>query len=118
MESFTIFIIASMALIITPGPDMIYVLTRGIADGKRSGAISAIGVTTGILIHTMAAALGLAVLLKTSTYAFWTLKVVGYFTSGVGSWLKQREEIASRIRIGSGAVLMLLGIRLILPQKQ
>ena len=50
MESFTIFIIASIALIITPGPDIIYVLTRGIADGKRSGVISAIGVTPGVLI--------------------------------------------------------------------
>ena len=77
MESLTIFIIASIALIVTPGPDIIYVLTRGIADGKRSGAVSAVGVTSGILIHTMAAALGLAVLLKTSTYAFWTLKIAG-----------------------------------------
>ena len=205
MESFTIFIIASIALIITPGPDIIYVLTRGTADGKRSGAISAIGVTTGILIHTMAAALGLAVLLKTSTYAFWTLKVVGgiylmylgyqviknkqaleitgfqnsfdlkkcflqgffsnvlnpkvalffiaflhqyvnkdsanqsldmiifglifalmtiiflmilgFFSGSVGIWLKQRKKIAGKIRIGSGTVLMLLGLRLILPQK-
>lgn len=41
MESFTIFLIASIALIVTPGPDIIYVLTRGIADGKRSGAVSA-----------------------------------------------------------------------------
>ena len=50
MESFTIFIIASIALIVTPGPHIIYVLIRGIADGKLSGAISAIDVTTGVLI--------------------------------------------------------------------
>jgi len=50
MESFTIFIIALIALIITLGPDIIYVLTRGIADGKRAGAIFAIDVTTGVLI--------------------------------------------------------------------
>ena len=50
MESFTIFILALIALIITPGPDIIYVLTRDIADGKRSGAISAIGVWQGVLI--------------------------------------------------------------------
>ncbi len=50
MELFTIFIIALIALIITPGSDFIYVLTRGIADGKRSGTISAIDVTTGVLI--------------------------------------------------------------------
>lgn len=77
MESFTFFLIASTALIITPGPDSIYVLTRGIAEGKLPGVISAIGVTSGILVHTVAAALGIAVLLKTSTYAFWVLKACG-----------------------------------------
>ena len=41
MESLTLFVFASIALIITPGPDIIYVLTRGITDGKLSGAISA-----------------------------------------------------------------------------
>lgn len=45
MESFTIFILALIALIITSGPDIIYVLNRDIADGKRSGTISAIGVS-------------------------------------------------------------------------
>ena len=205
MESLTLFIFASMALIVTPGPDIIYVLTRGIADGKWSGVMSAIGVTAGILVHTMAAALGLAVLLKTSTYAFWTLKVaggiylmylgyqtiknknvfeiagfennfdikkcffqgflsnvlnpkvalffvaflpqflsnenlnnsfhmiilgltfalmtiiflmlLGLFAGSVGSWLKERKKVAGKIRIGSGSVLVLLGLRLIIPQK-
>ena len=42
MEPLTIFIIASIALTVTPGPDIIYALTRGIADGKRSGAMSAV----------------------------------------------------------------------------
>ena len=54
-----------------------YVLTRGVAGGKRSGMVSAMGVTTGLLVHTMAAALGLAVLLKTSVFAFWILKIAG-----------------------------------------
>ena len=51
MESLTLFILASIALIVTPGPDIIYVLTRGIADGRGSGVMSAIGVTTGILVY-------------------------------------------------------------------
>jgi threonine/homoserine/homoserine lactone efflux protein len=67
MEPLTLFVIASLALIITPGPDIIYVLTRGIADGRVGGIMSALGVTSGILIHTLAASLGLAVLLQTST---------------------------------------------------
>jgi threonine/homoserine/homoserine lactone efflux protein len=77
MESLPLFIIASLALIVTPGPDIIYVLSRGIADGRIGGMVSALGVTSGIFIHTLAASLGLAVLLQTSVIAFWILKLVG-----------------------------------------
>ena len=77
MESLPLFIIASAALIVTPGPDLVYVLTRGISGGKQSGVVSAVGVTAGILIHTLAAALGLAVLLKTSAIGFLVVKTAG-----------------------------------------
>lgn len=77
MESLPLYIIAALALIVTPGPDVIYVLSRGIADGRVGGLIGALGVTCGILIHTLAASLGLAVLLQTSVIAFWILKLAG-----------------------------------------
>ena len=77
MESLPLFIIASALLIVTPGPDLMYVLTRGISGGKQSGVVSAIGVTAGILFHTLAAALGLAVLLKTSAIGFLLVKTAG-----------------------------------------
>lgn len=77
MESLSLFLAASMALIITPGPDLIYVLTRGIADGKLSGVVSAIGVTFGIMVHTLAAALGLAMLLQASSFSFLAIKGIG-----------------------------------------
>ena len=71
------YIIAALALIVTPGPDVIYVLSRGIADGRAGGLMGALGVTCGILTHTLAASLGLAVLLQTSVVAFWILKLAG-----------------------------------------
>lgn len=77
MESLPLFIFASALLILTPGPDLIYVLTRGISGGKQSGILSAMGVTAGILVHTTAAALGLAVLLQTSTIGFLMVKIAG-----------------------------------------
>jgi threonine/homoserine/homoserine lactone efflux protein len=205
MDSLPLFIAASIALIVTPGPDIIYVLTRGIADGRWAGVISGFGVTSGILIHTVAASLGLAVLLKTSVYAFWTLKVIGgiyliylgfkmmknkkvfeidslknnfdmkkcfvqgffsnvlnpkvalffvaflpqfvnmdkanhsiymiglglifammtivfltvlgLFAGVIGAWLKERKKITGKIRFASGSVLMLLGLRLLVPQR-
>ncbi len=75
--SFALFFVASWALIITPGPDMLYVITRGIAQGRRAGLHSAFGVTLGIFVHTLLAALGLAALLQTSAIAFLVIKYIG-----------------------------------------
>jgi threonine/homoserine/homoserine lactone efflux protein len=72
-----LFVTAAWALILLPGPDMLYVLTRGIAQGRRAGLLSAVGVTLGILVHTLAAALGLAVILQTSALAFLLVKYLG-----------------------------------------
>lgn len=86
---FLLFIGVSWALILAPGPDMLYVITRGIAHGRRAGILSAIGVVCGILVHTTAAALGLTLILQTSAFAFLLVKYIGaayliYF--GIKSW--------------------------------
>ena len=75
--SFALFFVASWTLIITPGPDMLYVITRGISQGRKAGLLSALGVTLGILVHTLLAALGLAALLQTSALAFLVIKYIG-----------------------------------------
>lgn len=72
-----LFAVASLALIAAPGPDMIYVLTRGVSEGKRVGLFSAMGITVGILVHTLFAAVGLAALFKTSPIAFTIIKYAG-----------------------------------------
>jgi threonine/homoserine/homoserine lactone efflux protein len=74
---FALFIGVSWALIIAPGPDMFYVITRGMAHGRRAGMLSAIGVVCGILVHTSAAALGLTLILQTSAFAFLFVKLIG-----------------------------------------
>jgi threonine/homoserine/homoserine lactone efflux protein len=205
MSGFGLFIVASLALIFTPGPDMIYVLTRGMAQGRLAGAISGVGVTAGILVHTLAASLGLAVLLQTSLFAFWALKIaggcyliyvgvqlirhrsafavahdgarlrlrtcfmqgflsnvlnpkialffvsflpqfvaaddphrsarmiglglvfaamgvtflvlLGLFAGTVGAWLHRRPRIGDGVRLSSGGIMMLLGVRLLVPQR-
>src|SRR5512145_935535 len=76
-SNFPLFVAASWALIIAPGPDMLYVITRGMAQGRKAGLLSALGVTLGILVHTIFAALGLAVLLQTSALAFLMVKYAG-----------------------------------------
>lgn len=72
-----LFLTASLALIVTPGPDMVYVVTRGVAQGRRVGLVSAWGACAGLLFHTALAAAGLSALLRSSATAFMVVKYVG-----------------------------------------
>lgn len=86
---FTLFITVSWALILAPGPDMLYVITRGMAHGRKAGMLSAIGVICGILVHTTAAALGLTLIFQTSALAFLIVKYLGaayLIYLGIKSW--------------------------------
>jgi threonine/homoserine/homoserine lactone efflux protein len=71
------FIIASALLSIAPGPDNIFVLTQSALYGKKSGVLITFGLCTGLIIHTTAVALGVAVIFQTSAVAFTLLKAVG-----------------------------------------
>jgi len=89
---FLLFIGVSWALILAPGPDMFYVISRGIAHGRRAGILSATGVVCGILVHTTAAALGLTLLLQTSALAFLVVKYIGaayLIFLGVKAWVEK-----------------------------
>jgi len=56
---------------------MLYVVTRGMTQGRHAGILSALGVICGILVHTIAAAFGLTLVLQTSAFAFLLVKYVG-----------------------------------------
>ena len=71
------YVAASLALIATPGQDMIYVITRSLAQGRFAGVCSALGVCAGILVHTALAALGVGAILHASETLFFALKLVG-----------------------------------------
>jgi threonine/homoserine/homoserine lactone efflux protein len=72
-----VYVVASLALIATPGQDMIYVVTRSMAQGRMAGVLSAAGVCTGILVHTAIVALGIGALLQASETLFLVLKLAG-----------------------------------------
>jgi threonine/homoserine/homoserine lactone efflux protein len=76
-SSLGLYILASLALIATPGQDMLYVITRSLAQGRFAGVCSAIGVCIGILVHTALAALGVGAILHASETLFLALKFVG-----------------------------------------
>ena len=72
-----LFFSAAFAINISPGPDMIYILSKTIAQGKKIGIASSLGVCSGALVHVFAAALGLSAILATSAIAFSIVKFLG-----------------------------------------
>lgn len=76
-ETVVTFFLASVILALAPGPDNIFVLTQSALYGKASGLWVTLGLCTGLIVHTTAVALGVAVIFQTSTMAFFALKVAG-----------------------------------------
>jgi threonine/homoserine/homoserine lactone efflux protein len=72
-----LFLLASVAIIVAPGPDIIYVLAKGIAQGRRPAVVAAAGFACGLSVHTTLAVLGLSALLVASALAFTVVKLVG-----------------------------------------
>ncbi|WP_273265910.1 LysE family translocator [Flexistipes sinusarabici] len=77
VETLVTFITASVLLGLAPGPDNIFVLTQSALRGKGSGIIVMFGLCTGLIVHTTAVALGVAIVFKTSAIAFTALKFIG-----------------------------------------
>jgi threonine/homoserine/homoserine lactone efflux protein len=77
IHDFGVFIAACIVLNITPGPDTFYILGRSMAQGRAAGMASVLGIATGTVVHTLAAALGVSALLATSASAFLVIKFAG-----------------------------------------
>ncbi len=77
IHDYWLFVATGVLLNLTPGQDTLYILGRSIAQGRRIGVASALGISAGGVAHTLAAALGLSAVLATSASAFIALKVVG-----------------------------------------
>lgn len=77
IENYLGFIMAAILLNITPGSDTMYIITRSVSQGQKAGFYSVLGITSGALIHTLLAALGLSVLLVNSPIAFTIVKYIG-----------------------------------------
>lgn len=71
------FLLSSILLNITPGADIIYVLSRSVTGGKKIGLLSALGICTGIFIHTILVAMGLSALLISSPIAYKIMTILG-----------------------------------------
>jgi threonine/homoserine/homoserine lactone efflux protein len=77
MPDVFLFLVAAMMLTLAPGPDNIYVLTRGIAQGKKAGLVAALGFSSGLFFHTLLAVLGFAAIIKAYPAAYHALQYAG-----------------------------------------
>jgi threonine/homoserine/homoserine lactone efflux protein len=94
--TWVVFLVASLVLIVTPGQDMILVMSRSVAQGAAAGVATAAGVSVGLMGHTILATLGLGAVLRTSEWLFVGLKLVGaayLLYLGIGLLLTKRSAL-------------------------
>ncbi|HWK23701.1 MAG TPA: LysE family translocator [Ureibacillus sp.] len=75
--NFEVFLLAAILLNITPGTDTMYIVSRSISQGRMAGIYSALGISAGIVVHTILAAFGLSVILTQSAFLFNLIKIAG-----------------------------------------
>src|SRR5687767_5868907 len=76
-EHLGLFILTGLLLNITPGQDTVYIVGRSVSQGRRAGLLSVLGISSGSVVHTLAAAFGLSAILATSAQAFLIVKLAG-----------------------------------------
>jgi threonine/homoserine/homoserine lactone efflux protein len=76
-QNLALFLLTGILLNLTPGQDTLYIVGRSVAQGRRAGLLSALGIASGSVVHTLAAAFGLSAILATSASAFVTVKLIG-----------------------------------------
>ncbi len=77
IQNYWVFVLSGILVNVTPGQDVMYILGRSVAQGRKAGILSVLGISTGVLVHTAAAALGLSALLKASSLGFHAMKYAG-----------------------------------------
>ena len=76
-EQLLLFIAAGLLLNLTPGPDVLYIVSNALRSGARAGIVAALGITAGCFVHIFAAAVGVSALVAASATAFTALKWLG-----------------------------------------
>ena len=105
LHTLMLFIAAGLLLNLTPGPDVMYISAHAMRSGLRAGAVAALGISAGCVVHIAAAALGLSALLAASSTAFALLKWVGaVYLAWVGVQMLRaalRKQAITKIAVGA-----------------
>ena len=107
IETLLTFFLASVLLALAPGPDNIFVLTQSSLYGKRSGLSVVLGLCTGLVVHSFAVALGIAVIFQQSALAFSALKMAGAGYLLYLAWQVFRASVSKIQAQGNGEIRLL-----------
>jgi threonine/homoserine/homoserine lactone efflux protein len=96
-----LFVVAALALLLVPGPAVIYVVARSMHEGRRAGLVSVLGIHVGTLAHIAAATLGLSALVLSSAVAFAAVKIAGaVYLVGLGLWTLFSSRAEPELALG------------------
>jgi threonine/homoserine/homoserine lactone efflux protein len=105
-DRLAVFVGAALALLVVPGPAVLYVVTRSIHQGRRAGLVSVAGIHLGTLVHITAATAGLSALLVSSATAFTVVKLAGaVYLIGLGLWTLLARRPDTEIALGGERTL-------------
>ena len=79
IETLLTFTLASLSLTISPGPDILYVISKSIVQGKKAAILTSLGLTSGLVVHTFLIAFGLSIIISESEYILNSIKIIGVF---------------------------------------
>ncbi|GAB1820185.1 LysE family translocator [Herbidospora sp. RD11066] len=93
------FAVATLLLSLAPGPDLLFVITNGVAAGRRAGVLAALGMSTGLAVHTVAAAFGFGYLITRAPEALTVVRIAGAVVLlylAYTTWKGSREPLETR----------------------
>jgi threonine/homoserine/homoserine lactone efflux protein len=102
LSTIAFFLLAALGLLLLPGPAVLYIITRSVAQGRRAGLASVLGIELASLTHAVAVALGLSALLLTSALAFSVVKYLGaayLIYLGVRTLLAREERQQAPVQV-------------------
>ncbi|HEX2043174.1 MAG TPA: LysE family translocator [Acidimicrobiales bacterium] len=112
-STLALFSVAALVLLVTPGPAVLYIVTRTVGQGRRAGLVSVLGIHTGSVVHVVAAALGVSAVLARSAAAFGVVKLAG---AAYLIYLGVQRLTAGRHERGGGRESLRPGLRRVYAQ--
>lgn len=108
LATLAVFLTSTLALNLSPGPDVLFVLANSAQHGTRGGLLATFGISMGIVVHTFVAAVGLAAVLAANRWAFDAVRLLGaaYLVwLGISAWRSAGTTSATQAPTGAGRIL-------------